>query len=269
MPDEPRQDNIHRLLVPNARMLRGRGIYLLPNLFTTAALFGGFYAICMAVSGRYTAAAVAVLVAIVLDGLDGRVARMTNTQSDFGAEYDSLSDMVSFGVAPAMIAHLCILQDVGKFGFLVAFLYVSGAALRLARFNVQKTVQDKRFFKGLPSPSAAALVATTIWFGESQGLHGHGGMVTLTILVTAAAALLMVSNVRYYSGKDLDLRGRIPFVVLPAMVLVFGLVSVDPPLILMLGFVVYTVSGVVFTLMQMRRSRAERRREAARERGAA
>jgi len=260
--NDSRQDNIHRLFVPNARGLRGRGIYLLPNLFTTAALFAGFYAICAAVSGKYAAAAIAVLVAIVLDGMDGRIARMTNTQSDFGAEYDSLADMVSFGVAPA-------LHDVGKFGFLVAFIYVSGAALRLARFNVQKTVQDKRFFKGLPSPSAAALVATTIWCGEAAGLHGHGGVVLLTILVTVAAALLMVSNVRYYSFKDLDLRGRIPFVVLPAMVLVFGLISIDPPLIMMLGFVGYAVSGVLFTLMQMRRSRAERRRDAARERDVA
>ena len=267
--NDSRQDNIHRLFVPNARGLRGRGIYLLPNLFTTAALFAGFYAICAAVSGKYAAAAIAVLVAIVLDGMDGRIARMTNTQSDFGAEYDSLADMVSFGVAPAMIAYLCILHDVGKFGFLVAFIYVSGAALRLARFNVQKTVQDKRFFKGLPSPSAAALVATTIWCGEAAGLHGHGGVVLLTILVTVAAALLMVSNVRYYSFKDLDLRGRIPFVVLPGMVLVFGLISIDPPLIMMLGFVGYAVSGVLFTLMQMRRSRAERRRDAARERDVA
>lgn len=264
-----RQDNIHRLIMPNAQALRGRGIYLLPNLFTTAALFAGFYAMMASIHHQFQAAAIGILAAIVLDGMDGRIARMTNTQSDFGAEYDSLADMVSFGVAPAVLAYEWMLHDVGKFGFLVAFVYVSGAALRLARFNVQKTVQDKRFFKGLPSPSAAALVATAIWFADDYQLHGAAAAVVLTLAVTAAAALLMVSNIRYYSFKDLDLRGRIPFVVLLAMVLGFGFISVDPPLILMLGFVGYTISGILFTLMQLRRSRAERRRDAARERDAA
>ncbi|HMM75485.1 MAG TPA: CDP-diacylglycerol--serine O-phosphatidyltransferase [Gammaproteobacteria bacterium] len=267
--NDRRSDNIHRLITPNTHMLRGRGIYLLPNLFTTAALFAGFYAMMSSIHHHFQAAAIGILAAIVLDGMDGRIARMTNTQSDFGAEYDSLADMVSFGVAPAVLAYEWMLHDIGKFGFLVAFVYVSAAALRLARFNVQKTVQDKRYFKGLPSPSAAALVATTIWFAHDYQLHGEVLAVVLTLAVTACAALLMVSNIRYYSFKDLDLRGRIPFVVLLAMVLGFGFISVDPPLILMLGFVVYTVSGVLFTLMQLRRSRAERRRDAARDRDVA
>lgn len=264
-----RQDNIHRIIMPNTQVLRGRGIYLLPNLFTTGALFGGFYGIVAAITGHFEASAMAILVAIVLDGMDGRIARMTNTQSDFGAEYDSLADMVSFGVAPALLAYQWMLHDIGKFGFLVSFIYVSGAALRLARFNIQKTVQDKRYFKGLPSPSAAALVATCIWFGDTNGLHGSSWVVVLTLAITIGAALLMVSNIRYYSFKELDPRGRIPFVVVLGMVLVFGLISLDPPLIMMLGFTIYAASGMVFTLMQLRRSRRERRRDAARARDAA
>lgn len=266
---EQRQDNIHRLIVPNTASLRGRGIYLLPNLFTTGALFGGFYAIIAATKGHFEAACIAVLVAIVLDGLDGRIARLTNTQSDFGAEYDSLADMVSFGAAPALLAYQWTLQGIGKFGFFIAFLYAAGAALRLARFNVQKTVQDKRFFKGLPSPSAAALVATFIWFGETQGLQGHGGTVAMVVLITFAAALLMVSNLRYYSFKDLDLRGRIPFVLVLAMVATFGLISIDPPIVMMLGMLAYATSGVVLTLTQLRTTRRERRRARSQQRDAA
>ena len=188
--NDQRPDNIHRLIVPNSASLRGRGIYLLPNLFTSGALFAGFYAIIAAVKGHYEGASIAILVAIVLDGLDGRIARMTNTQSDFGAEYDSLADMVSFGIAPALLAYQWTLQEIGKFGFFISFLYAASAALRLARFNVQKTVQDKRFFKGLPSPSAAALVATFIWFADLQGLQGHGGVIALVVLVTLSAAVL-------------------------------------------------------------------------------
>ena len=268
MNDNPK-DNIHRLIVPTASGLRGRGIYLLPNLFTSGALFAGFYAIIAATKGHFEGAAIAILVAIVLDGLDGRIARLTNTQSDFGAEYDSLADMVSFGVAPALLAYQWMLQDIGKVGFFVAFLYASGAALRLARFNVQKTVQDKRYFKGLPSPSAAALVATFIWVGESRGLHGHAGMVALAVLVTVAAALLMVSNVRYHSFKELDLRGRIPFAVVFGVALVFGFISIDPPIMMLLTMATYTGSGLVLTLGQLRRSRAERRRDRTASRDAA
>ena len=238
-----------------------RGIYWLPNMFTLAALFAGFYAVVQAVSGRFELAAIAIFVALVLDGLDGRIARLTRTQSDFGAELDSLSDMVSFGVAPAVLAYEWMLQDMGKLGFFVAFLYASGAALRLARFNVQKAVQDKRYFKGLPSPSAAALVATFIWTADAKALHGHAGMLALVVLFTVAAALLMVSNVRYHSFKELDLRGRIPFALVFAMVLVFGFISIDPPIMMLLTMTAYTTSGLLLTLGQLRRSRAERRRE--------
>ncbi len=268
MSDRPKE-NIHRLIVPNASALRGRGIYLLPNLFTTGALFAGFYALIAAVKGHFEAGAIAILVAIVLDGLDGRIARLTNTQSDFGAEYDSLADMVSFGVAPALLAYQWTLQEIGKFGFFIAFLYTAGAALRLARFNVQTTVQDKRFFKGLPSPSAAALIATFLWFANDQGLHGHRGVMWLVVLLTVIAALLMVSNLRYYSFKDLDLRGRISFAVVFGVVLCFGLVSVDPPLMCMLVMLGYAGSGMVLTLQQLRTTRRERRRSRPGQRDAA
>ena len=262
-------DNIHRLIVPPTGTLRGRGIYLLPNLFTTGALFAGFYAIIAAAKGHYEAGAVAILIAIFLDGLDGRIARLTNTQSDFGAEYDSLSDMVSFGVAPALLSYQWMLQNIGKLGFFAAFLYTAGAALRLARFNVQKTVVDKRFFKGLPSPAAAAMVAAFIWYGDSNTLQGHGVMVALVVCMVIAAALLMVSNLRYYSFKDLDLRGRIPFVVVFGLVLAFGLISIDPPLMILLSMVGYAASGLVLTLNQLRRTRQERRRSHAARRDAA
>jgi len=267
--NDQRPDNIHRLIVPNTSSLRGRGIYLLPNLFTSGALFAGFYAIIAAVKGHFEGASIAILVAIVLDGLDGRIARMTNTQSDFGAEYDSLADMVSFGIAPALLAYQWTLHEIGKFGFFIAFLYAAGAALRLARFNVQKTVQDKRFFKGLPSPSAAALVATFVWFADMQGWHDLGGVIALVVLVTLSAAVLMVSNLRYYSFKDLDLRNRIPFAVVLGVVLVLGLMSIDPPLMSMLVMLAYAGSGVVLTLKQLSRSRSERRNARAAERDAA
>ena len=244
---DPRQDNIHRLIVPNTASLRGRGIYLLPNLFTTGALFAGFYAIIAATKGHFEGAAVAILVAMDL----------------------CHAELCHCGVAPALLAYQWTLQEIGKFGFFVAFLYAAGAALRLARFNVQKTVQDKRFFKGLPSPSAAALVATFIWFGETQGLHGHGGTVAAVVFITFAAALMMVSNLRYYSFKDLDLRGRIPFVLVLGMVAVFGLVSIDPPIVMMLGMLCYAASGVVLTLNQLRTTRRERRRARAQHRDAA
>lgn len=238
---------------------RRAGIYLLPNLFTTSALFAGFYGIVSAINGRFEAAAVAILIAMVFDGIDGRIARMTNTQSDFGAEYDSLADMASFGLAPALIAYEWALFEFGKFGWLAAFIYTSGAALRLARFNTEVRNADKRFFQGLPSPAAAGLVATVIWFGESVALRETATFVVLTFFVTVATAVLMVSNVRYYSFKDFDLKSRVPFVAILAMVLVFVLVSIEPATMLLALFGGYTGSGLILTSIQRRRTRTRRR----------
>jgi CDP-diacylglycerol--serine O-phosphatidyltransferase len=237
---------------------RRRGIYLLPNLFTTAALFGGFYAIVAAMNGRFEAASIAIFVAMILDGADGRIARMTNTQSAFGAEYDSLSDVISFGLAPALVAYQWSLQDLGKPGWLVAFFYAAATALRLARFNTQLGIADKRYFQGLPCPSAAAVVAGLVWFATDNGISGDAVM-PVTVAVTLLTAILMVSNIRFYSFKELDLRGRVPFVKILAVLLVFVLVSSDPPLVLFLGFLAYAVSGPLLTLLYLRRRRLERR----------
>jgi CDP-diacylglycerol--serine O-phosphatidyltransferase len=237
-----------------------KGIYLLPNLLTTGSLFAGFYAIVAAINGRYEPAVISIFVALVLDGMDGRIARITNTQSDFGAEYDSLSDMVSFGLAPALVAYEWVLVDLGKMGWLGAFVFTSTAALRLARFNTQASVVDRKYFQGLPSPAAAAVLAGLIWFVESYGLKENIAIVPVLFVTTITMALLMVSNIRYYSFKELDLRGRVPFVAVLAIVLVFVLVSLDPAAVLAICFVAYAISGPVITLVQLRERRAARRR---------
>ena len=219
-----------------------KGIYLLPNLFTTGALFSGFYAVVAGMNGHFENAAIAIFVAMILDGLDGRVARLTNTQSDFGAEYDSLADMVSFGVAPALVAFSWALQDLGKVGWVAAFVYCAGAALRLARFNTQLAVADKNFFTGLASPAAAAIVAGTVWVFSESGMPGRE-IAWLMAVVVPTAGLLMVSNFRYHSFKGLDLRGKVPFVAMLAVVFVFVIVSIDPAKVLLGVFVVYALSG--------------------------
>jgi CDP-diacylglycerol--serine O-phosphatidyltransferase len=244
---------------PDTEPRRPRGIYLLPNLFTTAALFAGFYAIIAAIHGRFEAASIAVFAAMILDGLDGRVARLTHTQSEFGAEYDSLSDMVAFGVAPSLVIYEWALSGLGKIGWLAAFIYAAAAALRLARFNTQIGIADKRFFQGLPSPSAAAIVAGGVWVGANHPIEG-ADVSWLAALITTLAGLLMVSNFRYHSFKDLDLRGRVPFVVAVIMMLGFAFVFIHPPVVLFLGFLTYAVSGPVLTLLRRRQRRASRRR---------
>jgi len=246
--------------IPNPSVSRSpRGIYLLPNLFTTGALFFGFFAIVSAMGKQFEAAAVAIFVAMVLDSLDGKIARLTHTQTAFGAEYDSLSDMVSFGVAPALIVYEWSLHNLGKFGWFVAFLYTATAALRLARFNTQLGVADKRYFQGLPSPAAAAIVTGLVWVGVDHNLIGALPLfaaVTLTII----ASLLMVSNIRYNSLKDPDLlRGKIPFVALLLMVLAFVMIAVQPPQMLFAGFLIYAISGPVLTLIHLRQRRILRR----------
>jgi CDP-diacylglycerol---serine O-phosphatidyltransferase len=238
---------------------RPRGIYLLPNLFTTAALFAGFYAVLAATQGRFEAAAIATFAAMLLDGFDGRVARMTHTQTAFGAEYDSLSDMVAFGVAPALVAYHWALGHLGKIGWLAAFVYCAAAALRLARFNTQVGTADKRFFQGLPSPSAAAVVAGGVWIGADQGID-PSYVSWLAAVLTAGVGLLMVSNFRYWSFKQLDVHGPVSFLLAVLVMLAVALILIHPPVVLFLGFVTYAISGPAWTLWQLRERRANRRR---------
>jgi CDP-diacylglycerol--serine O-phosphatidyltransferase len=233
-------------LRPRIGRLGSRGIYLLPNLFTTAALFAGFYAIVQAMNDRFEQAAIAIFVAIVLDGLDGRVARLTRTQSAFGAEYDSLSDMVSFGAAPALVMYEWVLKDLGRFGWIAAFVYCVGAALRLARFNVNLEVVDKRFFQGLPSPAAAALIAGFVWLASDNKIPVSAyGIPLITGFLAIYAGITMVSNVPFYSFKDINLRKSVPFATILVIVLGFVLVSSDPPIVLFLLFCGYGLSGYV------------------------
>jgi CDP-diacylglycerol--serine O-phosphatidyltransferase len=231
------------LVKPRAR---SKGIYLLPNAFTTAALFCGFFAIVQAMNHQFEAAAIAIFASLVLDGMDGRIARMTNTQSAFGEQYDSLADMVSFGVAPALVAYEWVLKDFGKWGWLAAFTYCAGAALRLARFNANTGVVDKKFFQGLPSPAAGALIAGFIWLADDNKMPVRDSAIPwVTFLITIYAGLTMVSNARFYSGKALDIRYRVSFGVMVLMILTFVLISSNPPLTLFGIFVIYAVSGYV------------------------
>ncbi|MBU3657679.1 MAG: CDP-diacylglycerol--serine O-phosphatidyltransferase [Rhodocyclaceae bacterium] len=233
--------------------VKRRGIYILPNLFTTGALFAGFYAIVQAMNGAFEQAAVAVFVAMVLDGLDGRVARMTKTQSAFGAEYDSLADMVSFGAAPALIVYEWALRGMGKFGWMAAFLYCAGAALRLARFNTTLETGDKRYFQGLPSPAAAALVAGFIWVMGDLGVAGPD-VAWLAAPITIFAGVTMVTSVKFHSFKDINLRKSVPFVVVAAFALALALISSYPPGWLFGFFLVYALSGYVLAVLPNRKS---------------
>ena len=226
---------------------RRKGVYVLPNLFTLAALFGGFYAIVMAMNGRYEQSCYGVFCAMVLDSLDGRVARMTNTQSAFGAEMDSLSDMVSFGAAPALIVYEWALKGLGNAGWVVAFLYCACAALRLARFNTNLAVVDKRYFQGLPSPAAAALVVGFIWvIVDAQGytdVNDDAVLPWAAALVTLYAGLTMVINVPFYSFKDLSLKRSVPFIVIVMIALGIGIINLYPAAVIFSIFCVYGMSG--------------------------
>jgi CDP-diacylglycerol--serine O-phosphatidyltransferase len=223
---------------------RRKGIYILPNLFTLAGLFGGFYAVVMAMNGRFDLAAVGIFSAMVLDSLDGRVARMTNTQSAFGEQMDSLSDMVSFGAAPALVAYEWALKGLGRWGWIAAFVYCACAALRLARFNVNTGVVDKRYFQGLPSPAAAALVAGFIWLANDLGITG-GQVQWLMFAVALYSGLTMVTNVPFYSFKDIQMKRSVPFVVIVMIALGIAVINIHPPIVLFALFVVYGLSGYV------------------------
>jgi CDP-diacylglycerol--serine O-phosphatidyltransferase len=228
-----------------------KGIYILPNLFTTGALFAGFSAIVQATKGDFELAAILIFVAMVLDGLDGRVARMTNTTSEFGIQYDSLSDMVSFGLAPALVVYEWSLHSMGKIGWLVAFVYVAATALRLARFNTH-AADEKSFFQGLPSPSAAAILAAFIWVVNDYGMQGEDLRI-VTLLLTLTAGILMVSNVPFRSFKDFDLRSHVPFVVILGIVIALVVIVYDPPRVLLLGFTIYLISGPVSALLHRKK----------------
>lgn len=232
-----------------------RGIYLLPNLLTTAALFAGFYAIVAALKGYFDTAGVAVFIAMIADGLDGRVARLTNTQSPFGAQYDSLSDMVAFGVAPALLVYSWSLMYLGKFGWLVAFLYAAATALRLARFNTQ--VSDKLYFQGLPCPSAAGVVASVVWMISGYEISGQMAAVPIAGL-TILLALLMISTIRYSSFKSVDFKGKVSFFTVVIAVFIIIAVALEPPEVLFACFSIYVASGPIITLWQLRKVRRKR-----------
>jgi CDP-diacylglycerol--serine O-phosphatidyltransferase len=235
--------------------LRRRGIYLLPNLFTTAALFAGFYAIVQAMNGNFEYSAVAIFIAMVLDGLDGRVARLTHTQSEFGAEYDSLSDMISFGAAPALVIYEWALKGMGKWGWIAAFIYCTCAALRLARFNTKTGAADKRFFQGLPSPAAAALIAGLVWVMLDFKIAGPD-IKWLAWSITVFAGFTMVSNLPYYSGKEINLRKSVPFItVLLLALFFFVLIPSQPPVVLFCLFMLYALSGYFMWVLRWRKKK--------------
>jgi len=241
---------------------RGRGIYLLPNLITTAALFAGFYGIVAATQDKFEQACVAIFIAMILDALDGRVARMTNTSTEFGAEYDSLADMGSFGLAPALIMYewsLSSLVDVGwhwgKLGWLAAFLYVASGALRLARFNTKASNTDKRYFQGLPSPAAAAVVVGFVWACFDNGIAGEA-VAKIALVIIVFSGVMMVSNVSYYSFKDIDFHNKVPFMAMLVVVLIFVFAAIDPPITLFGCFMLYALSGPALSILRRFRKRS-------------
>ncbi len=237
----------------NGRPVRRKGIFLLPNLLTTGGLFCGFFAIVSTMNDKFEAGAIAIFIAMLLDGLDGRVARLTNTQSAFGAEYDSLSDMVSFGIAPSLLVFGWSLAPLGKIGWAAAFIYVAGAALRLARFNTQVETADKRYFTGLASPASAAVAAAIVWSWHDMGAEVGIQVAVISAVVLAILGMLMVSNIRYQSFKGIDFRGRVPFVAMLAIILVFVVVLIDPPKVLLAAFLVYAASGPVARLLAFKK----------------
>ena len=246
MTDDPKHPEDESSATPPAAHRRRRGIYVLPNAITLAALFSGFYGIVMAMNGRFEASCIPIFVAALLDSLDGRVARMTNSQSAFGEQMDSLSDMVSFGAAPALIIYEWALKGMGKLGWVAAFVYCASAALRLARFNTNIGVVDKRYFQGLPSPAAAALVAGFIWVMDDAGFKGVSKIDWLawsSVAVTLYAGLTMVTNVPFYSFKTIGHRKSVPFVFIVLIALAIAAVNLHPPLVLFGAFCAYGLSG--------------------------
>lgn len=241
---EPLQNQTEEAKEPEREYPRHRGVYLLPNLFTTAGLFAGFYAIVAGMKEQFEYAAIAIFIAMIMDGLDGRVARLTKTQSAFGAQYDSLSDMVSFGMTPALVAYHWGLSDLGKPGWLAAFIFAATGALRLARFNIQVGTVDKRYFVGLPIPAAAAVVAGMVWMGSELEISGKNWSAIVAFIVVAIG-ILMVSHFKYYSFKEIDFKNNVPFVALLVIILLFSVIAWNPPMVLFSTFFIYALSGPV------------------------
>ena len=235
---------------PNNRTKKG--VYLLPNLFTTAGLFLGFYAIVAAMQGKFETASIAIFIAMIADGLDGRVARLTNTESAFGAQYDSLSDMITFGLAPALLVFTWSLSTLGKIGWLCAFLYVAGTALRLARFNSQLENDDKHYFTGLACPAAAGLLVGFIWYMDEMSFDVGSLLVHASAAITVALGALQVSNLKYYSFKVFDFKSHVPFTVLIAVVVLVAAIAMDPAAVLFYGFALYVVLGPLTALKRQK-----------------
>lgn len=244
-------------LEPEEKGVHSRGIYLLPNILTTAGLFAGFYAIVAAMRGYFDTAAIAIFVAMLADGLDGRVARLTHTQTEFGAEYDSLADMAAFGIAPALVIYSWSLIKLGKLGWLAAFLYAAATALRLARFNTQAHHDGKLYFQGLPCTLAAGFIAGTVWVGSLYKI-GSGSAALPAACLTVLVAGLMVSTIRYHSFKGVDFKGRMPFFTGVIVVVILAAIALDPPEVLFGMFLIYVISGPTMTLWQLRRVRKQR-----------
>ncbi len=239
-----------------------KGIYLLPNLFTTGAMFAGYYSIIAAIQGKFEMACLSIFIAALLDALDGRVARLTNTQSEFGEQYDSLSDLVSFGVAPSLLVfnwslyHLSTVHPVlGKIGWLAAFIYAVSGALRLARFNTQIGVVDKAYFQGLPSPAAAAVISSFVWICVDLDLVG-ADLKYITLPLTIVVGLLMVSRFRYYSFKTIPFKENVSFIWILILVLVFVLLTIKTAWVLFVVFTGYAVSGILITILSIKKKRA-------------
>jgi CDP-diacylglycerol---serine O-phosphatidyltransferase len=235
------------------------GIYLLPNLLTTASLFAAFYSLVSSMQGQYEAAIVAMFIGMIADGLDGRIARLTNTQTEFGAQYDSLSDMVTFGVAPSLLLYHFTLSQLGKFGWLVAFVYTAAVALRLARFNTQLEIADKRYFQGIPCPPAAAVMASFVWLCHQNEWHNLFVSI-LTAVLALAASVLMVSNLRYYSFKEIDFKGKVPFLYVLVMIILFVAIAANPAIVLFVSFTLYALSGPILTLISVQKMRRQRKK---------
>lgn len=231
------------------------GVYLLPNLFTTASLFAAFYSLVASMKGQYEVAVIAMFIGMIADGLDGRIARLTNTQTEFGAQYDSLSDMVTFGVAPSILLYQLTLSQLGKFGWLVAFVYTAAVALRLARFNTQLETADKRFFQGLPCPPAAAVMASFAWLCYQNEWQHYLFISVFTAVLALAVAVLMVSNLRYYSFKEVDFKSKVPFLYVWVMIILFVAVAADPTIVLFVSFSLYGLSGPMVSLISWYQTR--------------
>ena len=234
-----------------------KGIYVLPNLFTTASFFCGFYSVIASMKGAFSLAAIAILIAVVFDGLDGRIARITRTVSRFGAEYDSLSDLVAFGVAPAILSYTWALSPFGRWGWLVSFLFAVCGALRLARFNIQIGVIENRIFNGLPVPAAASVVATGVllffYLGET-GRFNHPSI----LIGMAVLSLLMVSNIKYYSFKNLDILSKKPFIFFVLIVVIMIIVVAEPQIMIFTFAIGYSISGPAWMLAKIARKKSKK-----------